>query len=275
MSLGPAFRFCVALFILAIALPQQGRGQEAGHRFRGVVEPAQQWNVASPIDGFIKSINFTEGQLVAKGDILVEFAPLVAELSLELAKAGYERAAATLEESEADLGRQRELRNREAISISAYSDVALKRELARIDLRTAELQLKLAEAHLELHLIHAPADGLISAPRIYEGSNYVAELSGPIATILQLDPIRVRVSLSLDRTIRNLQAGRFDMQAVKDMKFRLILPGGAEYSQVGSIVAIGTELDAKTGRGSALLEFANPSNLLRPGIPVEVVAVID
>ena len=65
------------------------------------------------------------------------------------------------------------------------------------------------------------------------------------------------------------------MQAVKDMKFRLILPGGAEYSQVGSIVAIGTELDAKTGRGSALLEFANPSNLLRPGIPVEVVAVID
>lgn len=275
MSLGLAIRFCAALFILAIALPQASQGQNVERSFKGVVEPARRWNVSSPIDGFIKSINFTEGQLVAEGDVLVEFEPLVAELSLELAKAGYERAAATLEESEADLGRQRELRNREAVSISAYSDVALRRELAKIDLRTAELQLKLAEAHLEAHLIHAPADGLISAPRIYEGSNYVAELSGPIATILQLDPIRVRVSLSLDRTIRNLQAGRFDIQAVKDLKFRLILPGGAEYSQVGSIVAIGTELDAETGRGSALLEFPNPSKLLRPGIPVEAIAISD
>ena len=103
-----------------------------------------------------------------------------------------------------------------------------------------------------------PADGLISAPQVYEGSNFIAEVSGPIATILQLDPIHVRVSLSVERAVRRLLAGKFDLEAVKNAKFSLTLPGGQEYSQLGSIVAIGTELDPETGQGTVLLEFSNP-----------------
>ncbi len=209
------------------ALP--AHAEKFNNTYEGVVEPARRWNVAAPIDGYIEKISFTEGQLVQKDDVLVQFKPTVAELQLEIAKANLERAQVSYEEAQEDLGRKAELRDREAVSISAYSDAALIAELARVGVLEAELNLKLAEENLKAHTLHAPADGLISAPQVYEGSNFIAEVSGPIATILQLDPIHVRVSLSVERAVRRLLAGKFDLEAVKNAKFSLTLPGGQEF----------------------------------------------
>lgn len=244
--------------------------QEFNHNYNGFVEPSRVWDVSPPVSGHIQAIRFTEGQLVSEGDVLVELNPRLAQLKMELAQAGLARAQAALKDSLADLERHKKLRERDAVALSVFADVELATEFARIDLLSAELEVELAETVLGLHVLTAPSNGMVSAPMINEGSNYNAELSGPIATVSLLDPIRVRMNLSLERALRRLEVGKFDLEAVRAARMTLTLPGGHVYKHKGRIIAITPDFDTETGQASAVLEFPNPSNLLRPGIPVAV-----
>lgn len=246
-------------------LPQEGNEWSPG-----VLEASRSWDVSSPIDGYIIAINFSEGDVVSKGDLLVEFDSQIAEFQLSLAKINASLAEATFADRQADLERQKTLRDHENVSVATFLDTKLAAHVAALEVERAKIEMEIAAIYLEAHLITSPADGLISGPLVNEASIYNAEGSGPIATVVQLDPINVRVAVPLGEVLSRLKRGEFNIEAVRELEFELFLEDDTEYFHKGKIVAVGFEVDPNSGEGSVLLEFPNPEGVLRPGLPVKV-----
>jgi multidrug efflux pump subunit AcrA (membrane-fusion protein) len=75
--------FLCAVFFLAHAAP----AQTITSTVEGVVVPARAWDVSAEISNKIGGLHFIEGQIVAEGDLLVEFDTGFKLLELDLAEA--------------------------------------------------------------------------------------------------------------------------------------------------------------------------------------------
>ncbi|MEP1354489.1 MAG: efflux RND transporter periplasmic adaptor subunit [Tateyamaria sp.] len=263
-------KISLALFLVGFLWTGFAVAQVEGPSSKGTVTAARSWNLAALVDGRIKSLNFIEGQLVSKGDLLVELDDVLVQLEFSLAKFNMQRAETVLKQREEELGRQEKLKRREVASVASYHDAKYNVELAKTELQVADLKVQVVQAVLAAHKIHAPAAGLISAPRLMVGSNFSVAESGSIATIVQLDPINVRADISVERVLARLQAGTYTMESTRDLKIGISLSNGIEYPLHGKIVSLGFDLDPETGVGSILVEFPNPKGGLRPGLPVVV-----
>ena len=67
--------------------------------------------VRARVSGYLESVNFTDGQLVEKGDLLFVIEPRPFELALETAKAEQSQAEAQLQLAQAQLERTAQLRH--------------------------------------------------------------------------------------------------------------------------------------------------------------------
>lgn len=253
----------LAAFALAIA-PYLAVAQST----EGVVVAAESWDVAAPVDGKISHIAFSEGKIVTEGDLLMSLESRFKKIEVEIAEASVKRAESELKQRSEVLERQSELIEREAVSVAAFSEAKHAVELAESDLQLAKLQLQMTTEALAAHDVHAAISGVISAPRLNEGSYFSVAESGSVATVLQLDPINVRIRLKPDAVLMRLQKGEFTIEEVENFEFALALQNGASYPLTGRVVAVGFELNPETGEGSALVSFPNPKGVLRPGLPV-------
>ena len=77
--------------------------------FTGQFEAVESVDVRARVSGYLESINFTDGQIVKKGDLLFVIEPKPFELALESAKADLAQANANLDLAKAQLARTAEL----------------------------------------------------------------------------------------------------------------------------------------------------------------------
>jgi membrane fusion protein, multidrug efflux system len=199
--------------------------------------------------GRVTQINFTEGQKVSKGQLLIQLDASVprAELvqmqaSLSLAKANYERA--------------QELHRRSAGTERALDE-------ARWKLRTDEAAVKLAEARLEKYSLNASFDGVIGLRKISIGD--FVDVGTQIVNLEQIDPLKVdfRVPEVFLASIRVGQRIALTVDALPGRDF------------AGEVYAIDPLVDAG-GRSVVIrARIANPDDVLRPGLFARVGLVVD
>jgi RND family efflux transporter MFP subunit len=267
----------VVWLILATAIAAPLGAQQAGTQGKkvtdtipGVVVAARSWDVTPKVSNLIERLHFTEGQVVREGDLLVEMIDGFKLLEVELAQAAKERAAIVLEDAQDDLDRQEKLKAREAVSVKSYRDAFFAVEAAKAALKIADVELRIASAILDAQEIYAPIDGRITAPR-YRENAYVDLTEGTeIATIVQLDPINVRVPISIESLLTRLRANEYDLKYAKQLSVELKLTDGLVFPQTGQIVSTGVGVDTETGQGTILVSFPNPRGILRPGLKVLV-----
>lgn len=236
----------------------------------GIVSAARSWDVTPRVSNLIGRLHFTEGQQVSEGDLLVEMITGFKELEVELAQAAKERAEVAVDDALDDLQRQEKLKAREAVSVKSYQDAFFAVETAKAALKIAEVELKIATEILNAQKIYAPIDGLMTQPRYRENAYVDLPTGTEIATIVQLDPINVRVQVSMERLLTRLRASEFDLEYARGMRFELKLTDGLVYPQPGKIISTGVGVDPETGMGTILMSFPNPRGILRPGLPVLV-----
>ncbi len=101
--------------------------------------------------------------------------------------------------------------------------------------------------------------------------NLVGPGSGPLARIVQLDPVRVVFSVT-DRALVSLRQQEAAGQTITPQQFKLslVLANGSTYPQRGTIQFIDNEVSTQTGTVAVRALFANPDQILVPG---QVVAV--
>jgi membrane fusion protein, multidrug efflux system len=199
--------------------------------------------------GRVAQFNFSEGQKVGKGQLLVQLDASVpraelaqAQASLALAKSNYERA--------------QELFKRNAGTERALDE-------ARWKLRNDESAVRLAEVRLEKYALNAPFDGVIGLRKVSVGE--FVDVGTQIVNLEQIDPLKVdfRVPEVFLASLRVGQRIGLTVDALPGREF------------AGEVYAIDPLVDAG-GRSVVIrARIANPEDVLRPGLFARVGLVVD
>lgn len=254
-------------------------------QFIGRVQAIQSVDLKARVEGFLDEVAFQEGSFVKKDAILfeIEKAPYQAAVAraqaeVAAAQAAIAGAKASLKNAQTNLDRQLDLVKRGTVSQAVADDAQAQRDKAAADVQAAEAQLKEAQAQLQtaqLDLsyteITSPIDGRIGATNVTEG-NLVNPQTGTLATVVQVDPVRVAFSIpeSLYVTFAQERGKSINDQATNLFRPRLELANGKPYDEKGKISFASNEIDPSTGTLVVYADFPNPDGALLPGSFVNV-----
>lgn len=235
--------------------------------FVGRVGTKSRVDIRAQVEGVLLERYFEEGAMVKKGDLLFQIEPADYEAALASAKAQVASAQAL-----ADKADQYEKRLK-AVKRGGVSPTEM--EVAVIEARTAKASLdqmiaaqKTAELNLKRTRILAPIDGQIGKAMLNAG-NLVDASAGTLATIVQVDPIRVKHSLSerfLTQAVERSADRDPNLPPIRDSLItRIVLSTGNPYPYEGKIVFLDNEVSSTTGTIQAEAEFPNPDGILKPG----------
>jgi RND family efflux transporter MFP subunit len=236
----------------------------------GHVEAIQAVDLRARVEGFLEQVNFKEGDVVQDGDLLysMEQAPYKTKVAAD--KARVAQAEAELDRANRHLKR---LQGARPASIRATDmDDAVAAQL-RAQAQLAEARATLARSELDLGytMVKAPISGRLGRTAFTKG-NLVGLTSGPLARIVQLDPIRVVYSISENNLTAIQMALKDSSKEGKDPILipRIKLPNGEIYEPVGHVDFVNNEVDAGTGTIAVWAVFDNHDGLLLPGQYVTV-----
>ena len=253
--------------------------------FVGRVQAIQSVDLVSRVEGFLEQINFEEGSIVQKDALLIEIEKDQYQASLAAAQAQVAAAKSQLAGAQAQLNnanvvlkRQQDLLKRDVVSQAQADDASAQRDVAQANveqaqaaIQQAEAQVQTAQINLSYTDIKAPITGRIGATNITQG-NLVSASSGTIATIVQVDPIRVAFSVPeklYTGFAQRLAPG--STNAPGDLFTpQLVLPNGTTYDQQGQISFASNEVSANTGTLVIYADFPNPRQVLLPGAFVNI-----
>lgn len=237
--------------------------------FVGRVEAIQAVDLRARVEGYINKVAFAEGGEVKAGSLLflIEQAPYRA--AVNEAKAKVALAQAALDKALRYIKRLKAVRAGGVAATDMDSALAAQ-QTARAQLQQAKAGLQQAELNLGYTTIRAPIRGRIGRAA-YTLGNLVGPSSGPLARIVQLDPIRVVYSVSENEYVAaKMKAARQPGQLEAQLVPRLKLPDGQMYPQAGKLDFTDPQVDPTTGTIAMRAVFDNPHGLLLPGQYVTV-----
>ena len=133
--------------------------------------------VRARVWGYLKKVNFKEGALVKKGDVLFELDPRPYEAEHARCLADLNSAQAHLTRTLADFKRAGELLPKKAIAQSDYDLAKGDCDEAAAAVKVAEATLNTAELNLEFTRITAPVSGRVS--RVHGHGGQLDSVGGP------------------------------------------------------------------------------------------------
>jgi membrane fusion protein, multidrug efflux system len=226
----------------------------------GTVTPITTVTVQSQISGYMTNVNFTEGQLVQKGEPIAQ----IDQRPYEVLKAQYEGQLAhdqgLLSQAQMDLKRYQTLAQQNSIAKQQADDQvflvqqyqgSVKQDQGLVDAQT----LNIAYCN-----IVSPVTGRIGL-RLVDPGNYVqSDSTTGLAVITQLQPITVIFSIPEDdlpdvlpqmNSGTKLQVTAFDRSNVKQLG-------------VGNVIAVDSVIDTTTGTVKVRAQFDNTNYALFP-----------
>lgn len=256
--------------LLSVALPLCEVAERPDYRATtcpGRVTPIAQVDVKPQVTGEILEVCFTNGQFVVAGDVLyrldsVKYAALVKNAEAKVAE-----SKANLEYAERSFERHRKLLETRAVSADAYDNARSQRDSSRAAFAAAEADLVAARDDLKHCTITAPISGKVGSTEKTKG-NYVTAGSLTLVSIVQLDPIRVKFSLSNREILDIVDSGA--RKSKDDVSITLMLANGKPYDRVGLVEYSDNQSDETTDTVMIYSSFANPESRLVPGGTVSV-----
>ena len=222
--------------------------------------------IRARVEGYLISINFTEGAFVQKGQPLYKIDPKPFEVALDQAKANLATAQAGLEKTNNDVARYQPLFARQAVSKQELDNALSAQEAARAQVDAHKAAVAQAQLDLGYTNITSPVDGVIGTTQKKVGSLVGRGESTLLNTVSQVNPILFRCSIAeaeyLRIARRSQQSGK---PAQKQMNVELILADGTVFPHKGRLDAVERAVDPTTGTLTGQFAFPNPDRLLRPG----------
>lgn len=257
-------------------------------QFIGSVTAIQQVNLMARVEGFLEEVAFEEGSLLQAGDVAFRIEQDTYQAALDSARAALQAAIAAeagaqagLTNAELTLARQKQLLRSDTASQAAVDQAQAARDTADAQVKQAQAQIAQAQAQVttaEINLsftaVETPITGRIGRAQVTLG-NLVSPASGTLATVIQVDPIRVVFAISdrdYLRVLAKLQEEGGNNGEPQTAAFvpQLTLPDGSLYEEAGKIAFIDNTVDPGTGTIAVYAEFPNPHLKLVPGQFVNV-----
>jgi RND family efflux transporter MFP subunit len=240
---------------------------QATTRFLGQFSAVDSVELRAQVGGTLSSIDFQDGQIVHKGDLLFAIDPRPFQIRLDQAVAQFQTAQAKEALSEAELWRAQQLKKTEfgtAENVDTRS-ADQRSEQAAID--TAKAAIKDAQLDLEFSRVVAPFNGRIGAHLVSVGSLVSGSRGGTspttlLATIVSLDPIHIDFDMSEADYLAWQQSNHGN---APHANVDISLAGDGHFDRHGTLDFIDNAVNRSSGTIHARATVPNPDLSLTPG----------
>lgn len=237
--------------------------------YTGRVEAIQSVDVRARVNGYLEQVNFRAGDRVRKGDLLFVIDPRNFAAELKRAEAELTRIRSQMELARHALERADRLRKTRAISEEEYDQRSDRLTGSTAMVQAAEAAVQLARLNLEFTRIRAPIDGRIGRELVTPG-NLISGDQTLLATLVSIDPVYVYLDTDEHAVLkyRRLAAAASARGETNTGRVpaQLALVDEQGYPHSGYLNYVDPRVDATTGTLKVRGVFANPGELLSPGL---------
>ena len=231
----------------------------------GATLGSQDVEIRARVEGYLASMNFTEGSFVKKGQLLYKIDPQELQEVLAQAQGNVATARARLEKTNNDVARYKPLAAQQAISQQELDNALSAQEAAKAQVAAYDAVVAKAKLDLAYTNITAPVDGLIGTTQKRAGSLVGRGENTLLNTISQINPILFRCAIAEAEYLRLARLGDRNRAAFeKQFGVELILADGSVFNHKGRLDAVERAVDPTTGTLTGQFIFPNPERILRP-----------
>jgi membrane fusion protein (multidrug efflux system) len=233
----------------------------------GQTRGSQDVDIRARVEGFLDTINFTEGAFVHKGDLLYQIDPKPLQAALAQAKANLATSQARLDQTTVTVNRMKPLAAQQAVSMQELDNALAAQSAAIAQVDAARAAADKAELDLGYATIASPIDGIVGITEVKAGNLVGSGESTLLTTVSKVDPIIFRGGISEADYLnlaRNVEASKATREG-SAIAAQLFLADGSIYPYPGSLDAVERAVDPTTGTLAVQISFPNPERLLRPG----------
>lgn len=227
----------------------------------GTVEAIQSVTVKPELSAKITRVHFNEGSYVKSGSTLFTLDSAQYNANVALHKAQLARSEAALDRAQKYMKRLKAA-DRKSVPASDIDNAENDIKQCQASIAEAKANLQLAQVNLNRTRITAPISGVVGRAAFTKG-NYITPNS-ELATIIQMNPIRVAFSIS-----ESDYASWLNSSYIASLK----LSDGSTYedSDSGKMDFADNKVNTSTGTITIRWSFGNDKNILLPGAMVRII----
>lgn len=230
----------------------------------GRTEAFSSVTMRSRIDGQITSVNYSAGQHVKKGQVMVTLDPRALQAQVLQGEANLARDVAQLNKAKGDLDRNNDLLSKGFISAAQIEVFKSVVDTLAATVKADQAALELARVNLSYTSISAPMDGVAGAVLMFPGGSVKAN-DTPLVLINQVQPVYITFSVP-EGQLREINAQR----STRKMQVEVRMPNDRAPAVAGDLAFVDNAVDATTGTIQMKAQVANKDERFTPGQFVEV-----
>jgi multidrug efflux system membrane fusion protein len=243
--------------------------------------------VRSQITGLLVSVDFKEGQLVKKGDLLAQIDPRSFQAQLDESEATLAHDQVHLKNGEVNLQRFNELVKQDSVAVQMRDNQQAAVDELNAQIKNDQSAVEFAKTQLSYTRLVAPFDG-VAGFRLLDVGNVMTPPRSTAATatatataqsnqtgsdtlvvVTQLQPVSVIFTLATTN-IAEVQ----DAMAKGPLQAIAFSQDGRTQLDTGSLLVVNNQADPGSGTIQLKAEFPNPQHHLWPGEFVNVQLVV-
>ena len=236
--------------------------------YSGHVEAIESAEIRPRVGGHLQAINYAEGSMVEKGQLLFTIDSREYKASADAAAADASRAEARVALADQELKRAETLIGERAISQGELDQRRMEAQQARADVLAARANFARANLDLGFTYIRAPFKGRAGEAKIKPG-NLVTPNETLLTTLVSVDPVYVtftgdeRAFLRYQEVVR---AGNAESPRDGGTPVLVGLANEDGFPHKGQVDFVDNALNPATGTIRARAIVQNPENRFTPGL---------
>lgn len=236
--------------------------------FTGRLQAPESVTLIPRVSGYIDSVNFKEGALVKKGEVLFRIDPSVFEVEVARLKADLASALSAEQLATNDFERAHKLFDQKAVSAELLDTRESNKRQTAAAVASVKAALMRAELDLAYTQVQAPIDGRVSYANVTAG-NYVTAgqsvLTSLVSTASMYAYFDVDEQTYLKYVKLTAEKKRNDPRA-GDNPVYMALANERDYQHIGMVDFVDNAMDKQTGTIRVRASFDNEDNSLLPGL---------